>query len=111
MLRTLICLAEPVGIRQAARIAGVHPHTAELVLDELVREGLVTRRGKGQRIAFDLDRERPEIVVLAAVFKAADEALARVNSVKLSGRAVRVLPFIRESSRLIARAREQRHVA
>lgn len=111
VLRTLIHLAEPTGIRQVARIAGVHPHTAELVLGDLVQEGLATRRKSGRNVAFTLVRHHPGIVVLESAFKAADDAMAGTNSVKLSERAARILPFIRESTRMINRAREQRHVA
>lgn len=111
MLRTLVYMHEPVGLRQVARIAGVHPHTAELVLADLVQEGMATRCRTASRSLFALVRGRDDVAVLEAVFKAADEMAAKLRSKRLSVRAVGILPFIQDATRLIRKAKESRHVA
>ena len=109
VLRALICQPGPVGLRPLARIAGVHPHSAELALAALVREGLVLRKRSGNRPVYEADRRHPDIAVLGAVFEAAAVALVRRRRPSLQERARAILPFIREAERMLARARRRGH--
>ena len=111
LLRALVCLPRPVGLREVSRIAGIHPHSGELALSVLIRKGLVKRRKTSGRTFYVLDRGHEDAVVLEAVFRAASQGFTRIRSRLLNDRARRILPFIKEASRLIARAREVRHVA
>lgn len=97
ILRALACQPGPVGLRQVARIAGVHPHAAELSLATLVQECLVKRRGTSSRPLYALNRRHADSAVLAAVFSAATHALIEARSRTLTPRARSLLPFTRET--------------
>ena len=100
-----------VGLRHAARAAGVHPHSAELALAGLVREGLVRRRVVGVRPLYAINRTHPDAPVLQAVFDAASRAATAVRSRTLQARGRALLPLIRQASRMVAAARESQHGA
>jgi DNA-binding transcriptional regulator YhcF (GntR family) len=102
---------EAVGIRQLARIAGIHVRSAELAVHDLVSEGLVTRRRRGNRVFCAIQRNHPDAVVLSAVFEAAARASIGANRQSLNRRAKRILPFIRQANRMIHRAKGSRHDA
>jgi len=101
----------PVGLRQVARIASIHPHSAELALAAMIRDGLVKRRNVRNRALFELVRNHEATSVLEAVFSAAATGYTQARSRTLNERAKSIFPFIRQASKMIARARESRHVA
>ena len=111
ILRTLAYQPEPVGLRQAARIAGVLPRSAELALAGLVKEKLVTRKRSATRMLYRLNQDHADVPVLEAVFAAAAQGFIRAQNRLLGERTTAILPFIREASRMVARARRTRNVA
>lgn len=111
ILRALVYQPKPVGLRQVARIAAVHPHTAELCLATLIDEGLVKCMRHTGRPSFELIRTHEDAPILVAVFTAAATGFIKTRSRTLDGRARSLLPFIKQASRMISRARESRHVA
>ena len=111
ILRALMHQPGPVGLRQLARIAGVHPHSAELALAGLIRDRLVRRRRSVAGPLYDLNRNHADIAVLGAVFLAGAQAVTTARSRLLDKRAKSLLPFFRQATRLLAHARGTRHVA
>ncbi len=111
ILRTLLYQPGAVGLREAARIAGVHPHTAELALAALVREGLVRRNKTAARTLYEFNAGHPAQPVLAGVFAAAAQGFIKAHSPLLNERARSLLPFIRQATRMVAQARGSRRVA
>jgi hypothetical protein len=111
ILRTLVCQPGAVGLRQVARIAEVHPHSAELALAGLVREGLVRRRRINSRAVYEVNRSHADVAVLEAVFLAVARAVSSLRSRSLDERSKSILPFIRQATRMLAHARETKHVA
>ncbi|MEI6788488.1 MAG: helix-turn-helix domain-containing protein [bacterium] len=111
ILRVLVHQPGPVGLRQAARLAGIHPHSAEVALSALVRTGLVKHRRSPHRARYELVRNHEDAAVLEAVFLAATNGFIAAQRRTLDERARQLLPFIKEATTLIARARESHHVA
>jgi len=93
-----------------ARLAGVHPHSAELALAALLREGLVQRVGSGARPTYAMDRSHPDAAFLQTVLDAASLALVRRRRALLQRRARPILPFIREAESMLNHARGDRDV-
>lgn len=110
VLRALNCQPSPLGLRPLARLAGVHPHSAELALAALLREGLVQRVGSGARPTYAMDRSHPDAAFLQAVLDAASLALVRQRRALLQKRARPILPFIREAEGMLNHARGDRDV-
>jgi hypothetical protein len=94
-----------------ARIAGVHPHSAELALAGLIRERLVKRERTPSRVLYTLIREHADVPVLEAVFTAAAQVSIKARSRSLNERARAILPLVRQATRMLACARESRRVA
>ena len=111
ILRALVYQPGPVGLRQVARIAGVHPHSAELALAALSRDGLAKRSKARNRALFELERNHEAAGVLEAVFSASANGFTQARSRTLNDRAKSLFPFIRQACKMITRARESRHVA
>lgn len=111
ILRSLAFQPGSVGLRQVARIAGIHPHSAELALAALGQQGLVRRKRSSTRPLYSLDRSHVDFAVLEAVFAASARAFIQARSRTLNQRARSILPFVNEASRMIHRARKTRHVA
>jgi len=111
LLRVLVCQPGAVGLRPAARLAGIHPHSAELALAGLIGDKLVKRRTGSAGPAYELNRRHADLPVLEAVFAAAAQAGIAARRPSLQLRARRILPFIRQATRMLAHARETRHVA
>ena len=111
VLRALMHQPGPVGLREVSRIAGVHPHSAELAFAALIRKGLVVRKKTASRVLYVMNRSHEDAVVLEAVFSAANQGFIRARSRLLNERARIILPFIGQASRMLASARESRHVA
>jgi len=111
VLRALVCQPGSAGLRQVARIAGVHPHSAELALAGLIRERLVKRERTPSRVLYTLIREHADVPVLEAVFTAAAQVSIKARSRSLNERARAILPLVRQATRMLACARESRRVA
>ena len=109
-LRVLARLPEPVGVRLLARIAEIHPHSAERALAALVREGVVRRNRVGGCARYALNRRHSAAAMLEAVFAAAEQETIRMRCRSLRSRARGILSCIRQGARMVARARESRHV-
>ena len=110
ILRALSHQPASVGLRQVARIAGIHPHSAELALAGLVHEKLVRRMRTSTHALYTLNRNHADVAVLDAVFAAAAQGFIHARSRTLSKRARSILPFIDKATRMIAHARKSRHV-
>lgn len=111
LLRALYYQHDAVGLRQLARLAGVHPHSAERMLKELVKEAVVLRNQSHNRTLFQRNRDHADWLILSSVFDAADRAERRLRSVELNDRAQAVLPFIEEAGAMLKKARRRIHVA
>lgn len=111
ILRALVYQPGPVGLRQVARIAGVHPHSAERALASLIREGLVKRRTARNGVRYELERGHEVAQVMESVLAVAANGFTQVRCRTLTERSKSILPFITQARRMIIRARESRHVA
>jgi hypothetical protein len=111
ILRALMYQPGPVGLRQVARIAGVHPHSAELALAALARDGLVKCKRTAGRFSCQWVHRHADIVVLEAVFTASAHGFIERRNRTLEARSKTLLPFIKTTTRMINRARGTRHVA
>jgi predicted ArsR family transcriptional regulator len=109
VLRALACQPGEVRLRQLSRIAGVHPHSAELALAALIRDGLVMRRLTSSSTLYKLIRDHEDAAVLDAVFAAAANGFIKARSRSLNERARSLLPFFRQATRMLDLARESRH--
>ena len=98
ILRVLSYDVGPIGLRPLARLAGVHPRSAELALRTLVGEGLVLRRQAGKRPVYERNEGHPEADVLQSIFQAAALARVRQLSKELQTRARGILPRRRSLS-------------
>ena len=105
ILRALHFLHDPVGLRQLARLAGVHPHSAERMLRDLVKERVVTRKKKGSRVLFSRNQEHPDWYVLGAVIRASDKALRDLQRPRLNERAQATVSFVEEAGGMMTQAR------
>lgn len=101
----------PVGLRYVARLANIHPHSAELALAGLVRDNLVTRSCPASRPQYALNREHAAFPLLKAVFRSAAEVTIGERGQTLADRAKTILPFIEKSRRMFARAKGAGSVA
>jgi len=111
ILRVLACQPASIGLRQAARLAGVLPHSADLALKALTSEHLVKRERLSTGARYRLNQDHPCYAVLRAVFQAATQESIRSRGRLLQQRTRTILPFIREAGRMLRRARRPRHVA
>ena len=111
MLRALYYQAKPVGLRSLARLAEVHPHSAERMLKELVKEGVVRRSITGSRAMYRKNTAHHDWYTLKAVFTAADESVRKVRAGQLNERAKNLLPFMEEAHAMLKEARGSQHVA
>lgn len=110
VLRALHYQRRPVGLRHLAMVAGVHPHSAELALAALEREGLVLLKKTSLRSLYALNRRHREAGRLKAVFDAAERASIQVHNSVLHQRARAILPFIEEAAEMRASARRSQRV-
>lgn len=111
LLRALYFQYDAVGLRQLARLAGVHPHSAERMLKDLVKEGVVARNQAGARTLFRRNDRHVDWRILSPVFDAADRAARSLHAAELSGRARIILPFIEEAGVMLSKARRRVRVA
>jgi len=102
---------DDVGLRQLARLAGVHPHSAERVLADLVRERLVTMRKTPARTFYRKNLSHPDWRMIDAVCDGADRARRELLWPALNLRAKSLLPFIEEADAMLSRARRTLRVA
>jgi hypothetical protein len=110
ILRALLYQPDAIGLRQAARIAGVLPRSAQLALAGLVAEDLVNREKTADQVNYRLNRAHPASAVLQAVFDAATRESIRADSRQLNKRALALLPFMREARQMLNHARRGRDV-
>lgn len=110
ILCALCYQTEAVGLRQVARIADVQPHSADLALQGLVREKLVTCVKSSARNAYRLNHHHPHSSVLLAMFDAVARAKRDIGRPALSKRALILLPFIEEAKAMLSHARKGGHV-
>ncbi len=108
ILRVLSRATTPIGLRHIARLADVYPRSAQLALDALVREALVTRTRVGQRRLYAVNQDHPDVPVLRAVFAAAELAGIRARNRAIQDRARKILPAIRDATRLLRNTRSMR---
>lgn len=104
ILRALHYQSGSVGLRQLARMADVHPHSAERFLNDLVAEGLVLRRKLKSRTWFKKNEPSSDWQLIDAVFNAADHVTADMHSRMINQRARIILPFIEEAVDLVRRS-------
>lgn len=109
VLQVLFNQPGALGLRQTARIAAIHPRSAELALRELATEGLVKTTPSRPGPLYEINRTHPHAPLLAATFAAATQALIRLRSESLSARGRTLLPFLAEASRMLATAKRSRH--
>lgn len=109
ILRALAHHPDPLGLRQAARIAGVHPRSAELALSSLVEAGIVKRKRRGSRALYHLNRDHPHAEVLIPVFEAAERGFIIMRSHSLNRTARRILPLLSRANKLRAHARRRKN--
>ena len=107
ILRVLWCQTGPLGLRQVARLAGVHPRSAELALEGLVVERRVAHRKTPRRSLYRLNRRHPEVSLLDAVFDASNQARWASGRSTLDRRGRSILPFVEEAGALLGHARKR----
>ncbi len=69
ILRALYYQPEPVGLRYLARIADIHPHSAELALAALAHEQLVIYGKVGRRKLYELNMRHEDYISLVTSLK------------------------------------------
>jgi len=111
LLRALYYQHHTVGLRQLARMAGVHPHSAERMLKELVMEGVVINQKTQVRSMYIKNMDHPDWSTLRAVFDAADGAEREKHRLELNKRAGMILSFIDEAGGMLRNARRSIRVA
>lgn len=111
ILRALSHHADPIGLRQAARLADVHPHSAELALSSLVEAGMVKRKRRGSRALYHLNRNHPHAEVLMPVFEASERGFIKMRSRSLNRTARRILPLLNRANKIRAHARRSKDEA
>lgn len=111
ILRTLYYQPEPVGLRYLARIAGVHPHSAELALEKLIHEALVLCDRIDLRKLYELNVKHVDTVILTSIFDASEHVSIKLRNNNLNKRAACILPFVAEASCMISHARRYKNVA
>ena len=111
LLRALYYQHDAVGLRQLARLAGVHPHSAERMLKDLIKEAVVLRNQSHNRTLFQRNRDHADWCILSSVFDAADRASRELHAADLSERAQRILPFVEEAGDMLKKARRRIRVA
>lgn len=111
LLRALYYLPDAVGLRQLARLADVHPHSAERMLKELVDEGVVLRKKTSSRTMFTRSNDHSDWCVLEPVFDAAERSIRALNAPRLNRRAQAILPFLEEAGSMLKKARRSIRVA
>ncbi len=110
LLRALYYQHEAVGLRQLARLAGVHPHSAERMLKELAREGVVLKNQTRTRTLFERNCDHADWQILESVFDAADRAARKIGASRLKERARAILPFLDEAGDMLKKAKRSTHV-
>jgi len=110
IIRDLYYQPDTTSLRQLARLADVHPHTAELVLRGLVTERLVVRRRSASRVFYTKNVRHSDWLVIGRVCDGADSALRQMKRPQYNQQARTLLPFIEETTKMLAKARGSRRV-
>lgn len=109
VLRRLVLLGFPLGIRSLAVLAGAHPYATSRVLGELLEEGLIEKGGTQSRPTYRICEVHPEAERLRLVFEADRNARIRRDREALSCRAQVFLTFNREAQRALRQAKGSLH--
>ena len=109
ILETLFYQPGELGLRQIAAVADVHVRSAELALADLQRARLVSRRRRGNRVMFALDRRHLAYPLIRDVFMAAETRRIkdRAESDRNVGR--EILSFVTAALSMAQRARRSVH--
>lgn len=105
VLETMFHQSAELGLRQVALVAGVNVRSAELALQGMLAEGLVSRRRVGARAFFALNRRNPCYPLLAAVFTAAEAIRIRDGLVAYKDAGRESLAFSVAALGMVARGR------
>lgn len=92
-------------------LAGIHPHSAERVLQALTHDHHVTLRKSKYRLQITKRVDHPDWRILAAIFDAAETMRLDEDRKALNRRAQQLLPFIALVTGMVKRARRKRRVA
>lgn len=111
LLRALYYQHGTVGLRQLARLSGVHPHSAERMLKDLVSEKVVIRKEGTARTSYSKNTAHTDWHVLKAVFDAAERTHLESRRSELDQRARAILSFIEEAGGMLKKARRSIRVA
>jgi hypothetical protein len=111
ILRVLFYAHHAVSLRQLARLAEVHPHSAEIVMNDLLREKLVRRRKTSARCFYWKDPGNPDWLVIDGICRGAEQARLAAKRPDLNKRAQFILPFIEEAGAMLFKARRSRRVS
>ncbi|HMP73597.1 MAG TPA: hypothetical protein PKE55_10080 [Kiritimatiellia bacterium] len=111
VLRALHYQNRPVGLRMLAWVAGIHPHSAERVVEALEEEGLVVCGRSGYRMRIAKCADHPAWVAMSEMFEAADRSWCGAGLEARNERAKQVLRFLEEGMELTGRARRAGGVA
>ena len=106
ILETLYYQPGELGLRQVAAVAEVHPRSAELALQDLLRERLVRRRRAGSRVMFALNREHLAYPLLKAVFAASEACRLRQRIAERRDAGREALSFVAGALRMMETARK-----
>jgi len=110
ILHVLFYAHTAVSLRQLARLADVHPHSAEMVMDDLLKDHLVKRRKTSARCFFWKDSDNPDWLIIGGVCRGAEQAHQLSKQPALNKRALLILPFIEEAGSMLFKARKNRRV-
>ena len=111
VLRALYYQQAEVGLRQLARLAGIHPHSAERFLKQLIKERLVICRRSEGHTWYCKNSDHTDWLVLEAILIAGDRATRTTQRATLNQRAQSILPFIQEAHEMVSQARSTAGVA
>lgn len=106
VLETLFHQPGEVGLRQIARISGLHLRSVQLALKSLQADHLIRRRKSGARVFFKLNREHPTQELLTTIFRAAESHRIKARAETLQSRGKEVMAFVTASLRVMNRARK-----
>lgn len=105
VLNVLAFQPDSISLRQTARIARIHPYSAERALAALVNEGVVQRQRSGNTCLHALHPTDPSAAMVRAAIKAAADAAISARSHEWQSRARQILPFMHEAAAMLRKAR------
>ena len=109
VLRRLVTIGFPLGIRSLAVFAGAHPYATSKVLGELLVEGLVEKGGTKSRPTYCICEVHPEAKRLRLIFEADRDERIRRDREALSCRAQALWMFNRHAQYALRQAKGSLH--